>query len=138
MGGPPKVNRRWGGPQKSTAVGGAPKRGTHIMLVRVCTCVIYLFVLSPSTLLSMIFSDEWRAYCRLPQFGFQHDQVNHSDNYVNPVTWANTQAIEAHWEKPKRKILRQYRGIKTCLKWYLAEAWCRSTQMYSKRGGWRP
>ena len=64
-------------------------------------------------------------------------QVNHSDNYVNPVTMASTQAIESHWEKPKRKIPRHCRGVGTCLKWYLAEAWWRTTQIHYKRGGYR-
>lgn len=35
---------------------------------------------------STIISDEWRAYGAFRQLGFRHMTVNHSRNFVNPVT----------------------------------------------------
>ena len=38
---------------------------------------------------SVIYSDEWRAYCRIPAItekNYTHRTVNHSQNFVDPVT----------------------------------------------------
>ena len=43
---------------------------------------------------SIIHSDEWRVYLNLPQFipaCIQHNTVNHTFNFVDPVTGAHTQ-----------------------------------------------
>ena len=43
---------------------------------------------------SVIHSDEWRGYTNLPLFVpncVQHDTVNHTYNFVNPITGAHTQ-----------------------------------------------
>ena len=43
---------------------------------------------------SIIDSDEWRGYLNLPQFVpacIQHDTVNHTFNFVDPVTGTHTQ-----------------------------------------------
>lgn len=43
---------------------------------------------------SVIHSDEWRAYINLPLFVpncVQHDTVNHTYNFVNPLTGTHTQ-----------------------------------------------
>ena len=48
-------------------------------------------VFRPNT---VVHSDEWRAYINLPQHVANcaaHDTVNHTRNFVNPVTGAHTQ-----------------------------------------------
>ena len=38
---------------------------------------------------NVIYSDEWRAYCRIPAItgkNYTHRTVNHSQNFVDPVT----------------------------------------------------
>ena len=44
---------------------------------------------------SIIHSDEWRGYLNLPQFvltgWIQHNTVNHSFNFLEPVTGAHIQ-----------------------------------------------
>ena len=43
---------------------------------------------------SVVHSDEWRGYLNLPQFVpacIQHDTVNYTYNFVNPVNGAHTQ-----------------------------------------------
>ena len=56
-----------------------------------------------------IVSDECAAYKTLPQHGFNHMTVNHSQNFVNPVTGAHTQTIEGFWGNAKH-IFKCMRG----------------------------
>ena len=46
---------------------------------------------------SVIVSDEWRAYRHLTEHGYFHFTVNHSENFVNPITRFHTQRIEYMW-----------------------------------------
>ncbi len=79
---------------------------------------------------TFLFSDEWKAYYRLGQSGdWVHVTVNHQENFVDPTTLCNTQAIEVAWERPKRKIVKHCPGVGAQLPKYLAEAWWRSKMM---------
>lgn len=60
---------------------------------------------------STIHSDEWPAYRRLSQLGFDHHTVNHQDNYVDPISGAHTQQIERTWLDSKINILKKKRGV---------------------------
>ncbi|CAF1581970.1 unnamed protein product, partial [Didymodactylos carnosus] len=72
-----------------------------------------------------IWSDEWKAYCRLQTtYGYDHQTVNHSQNFIDPHTGCHTQLIESLWGA-KTKILRTMRGT-TLLDSHLAEFWYRS------------
>ncbi|RWS09719.1 putative transposase-like protein, partial [Leptotrombidium deliense] len=51
-----------------------------------------------------IVSDCWSAYGGLQAEGFVHFTVNHSYNFVDPATGANTQTIESMWRALKRSI----------------------------------
>jgi transposase-like protein len=53
---------------------------------------------------SIIISDKWGAYARLEEEGYYHKTVNHSENFVDPVTAADTQAVESHWRDMKRAV----------------------------------
>ncbi len=81
-----------------------------------------------------IISDEWRAYSNLatwrpthlPNLPFHHLTVNHSQNFVDPITGANTQLIETLWGSLKLKVLKQMRGTSpNMLHGHLAEFWWR-------------
>ncbi|KCZ79254.1 hypothetical protein H312_03359 [Anncaliia algerae PRA339] len=52
-----------------------------------------------------IVTDSWREYVEFNQLGFIHLTVNDSENFIDPLTGANTQAIENRWSIYK-KILR--------------------------------
>lgn len=60
---------------------------------------------------STIHSDEWPAYRRLQQAGYDHKTVNHQKNYVDPNTGAHTQQIERSWLDSKIDILKKKRGV---------------------------
>lgn len=60
---------------------------------------------------SIIWSDEWRAYNMLTNLGFEHHTVNHSLNFVNPISGVHTQNIESLWNKLKSRIKRKM-GVK--------------------------
>lgn len=51
-----------------------------------------------------IMSDEWAAYRSLPQHGYIHQTVNHSQNFVDPHTGAHTQTIEGFWGNAKHMM----------------------------------
>ena len=54
-----------------------------------------------------VISDEWRAYFDVGISGYTHQTVNHSENFVDPVTGAHTQSVEGHWSCTKRMMRKQ-------------------------------
>ena len=60
---------------------------------------------------STIMSDMWSGYqnllTRLSHYGYSHLTVNHSQNFINPVTGANTQSIESFWSVIKRNLRKK-------------------------------
>ena len=58
-----------------------------------------------------IVSDCWKAYAFLDdESDYEHQTVNHSQNFVDPETKANTQMVERLWRELKR-INKRYEGI---------------------------
>ncbi|KAF0305838.1 hypothetical protein FJT64_022567 [Amphibalanus amphitrite] len=73
-----------------------------------------------------IWSDEWAAYrqiplCRdQPQNGgglmsYVHQSVNHSVEFVDPATGANTQRLEGEWERCKLQLMPLNKGTSRAL-----------------------
>lgn len=67
-----------------------------------------------------IISDEWRGYINLKQ-NYDHYTVNHSKNFVDPVTQAHTQHVESMWAKAKLRNKRQWGTHRQMLDSYLSE-----------------
>ena len=55
---------------------------------------------------SIIITDGWRGYNRLADHGYTHMTVNHSQNFVNPITGAHTNTMEGSWFHAKRHLRR--------------------------------
>ena len=69
---------------------------------------------------SIIHSDQWRAYNRISDT-FQHEKVNHSENFVDPDTGVHTKNIESYWNKAKTRFKRMKGVAADQLESYLDE-----------------
>ena len=71
---------------------------------------------------SVIHSDQWRAYTNITRdIGLAHHTVNHSLNFVDPVTGVHTQTIESYWNRQKSKIKTMRGCRRNFLNSYLQE-----------------
>lgn len=70
---------------------------------------------------STVMSDMWAAYGGIGALGYTHLQVNHTYNFVDPVTGAHTQNIENSWKNAKMRNKRQHGTHRAMLDSYLCE-----------------
>ena len=77
---------------------------------------------------SVIFHDGWRSYARLTDAGFEHSEVNHRQNFVNPIDQTvHTQSVESLWSKLKTFFRRHGLRNRMHLDEYLVEFMFRET-----------
>ncbi|XP_068233875.1 uncharacterized protein, partial [Palaemon carinicauda] len=69
-----------------------------------------------------VISDCWKAYNCLEKEGYKHPTVNHSVNFVDPVTGAHTNTIERTWRGTKA-LVPKYGRRKGHFVGYLAVAY---------------
>ena len=52
-----------------------------------------------------VVSDEWRVYAGIPNLlgSYQHMTINHSQNFINPVTVKHTNHVESYWMRAKQR-----------------------------------
>ena len=68
-----------------------------------------------------VMSDLWRAYGGINAMGFNHFTVNHSINFIDPITGAHTQNIENSWKLAKKRNKKQNGTHRAMLDSYLCE-----------------
>ena len=75
-------------------------------------CLQYLCSIDLQTRYFLLFpiADRHNTITSLPQ-NYQHETVNHSQNFVDPVTGAHTQHIKRYWPKIK-KTKKKYEGVR--------------------------
>ena len=58
---------------------------------------------------SIIYSDLWRSYNSIPNLPqcYTHFTVNHSENFIDPISGRHTQNIESLWSTYKPKFRHQ-------------------------------
>lgn len=83
---------------------------------------------------SLIWTDEFTSCKCLISHGHKHESVNHSKNYVDPITSAHTQGVERSWLESK-EWYRASRGNKTLLQSHLHEAAWRKLRRSEKAAG---
>lgn len=72
---------------------------------------------------AIINSDCFSSYNNLDKYGFPHFTVNHSQNYVNPITNEHTQRIESLWNRVKIHLNTHCLKDRNHFEEYLSE-WC--------------
>ena len=68
-----------------------------------------------------VISDFWAAYNTIGNIGYQHLTVNHSVNFVDPVTHATTNHVESMWGRAKQRNKRECGTHRSLLTSYLLE-----------------
>ena len=51
-------------------------------------------------------TDEWRGYCGIEGYNYEHYTVTHDTSFVDQKTGANTQTIESQWRSMRRRLDR--------------------------------
>ena len=57
---------------------------------------------------TIVRTDLQRGYRALADFGMEHQTVNHTEHFVDPVTGVHTNTIEGTWNGMKMRICRQH------------------------------
>ncbi len=70
---------------------------------------------------STIISDQWRAYLSLGDEGYVHVTVNHSVQFVDPLTGEHTNTIEGLWANCKDKFKAMHGSAREYAQSYLNE-----------------
>jgi transposase-like protein len=76
-----------------------------------------------------IISDEWRSYkgiASIEDRNYRHVTVNHSENFVDPVTAACTNRVESMWGKAKQRNKKHWGTHRHMIESYLCEFMWRS------------
>jgi transposase-like protein len=68
-----------------------------------------------------IMSDEWKAYDKLGEVGYNHLTVNHSLNFVDPLSGAHTQRVENMWKNAKMRNKKHCGTAQSMIDSYLCE-----------------
>lgn len=68
-----------------------------------------------------IISDCWKSYNDIATSGFNHLTVNHTYNFVDPISGAHTNNIERLWGKAKQRNKKEYGTVLNILDSYLEE-----------------
>ena len=82
-------------------------------------------------------TDCWGGYNRLPELGYQHQTVNHSENFIDPQSGAHTQRVESNWRPLKYFLIRhgsRNSRVPSLIKEYL---WRRKLRLTGKQDVFR-
>ena len=72
---------------------------------------------------STIWSDSWKSYNNLNLYGFHHSNVNHKNNFRDPITGVHTNKIEGNWNALKKFIRENNVKDRDSVESYVHE-WC--------------
>ncbi|KCZ75709.1 hypothetical protein H311_03308, partial [Anncaliia algerae PRA109] len=70
---------------------------------------------------TLIVTDCHASYRNLNIYGYEHLTVNHSRNFVDPISGATTNHIESMWQKLKQTSKARYGTARTTLDSHIFE-----------------
>lgn len=77
-----------------------------------------------------IFTDLWKGYNNLKNIGYKHMTVNHSKNFIDPVTGVHTNTIEGTWNGLKQSIIPRNRNKKDIALYLKEYQWRKKNREY--------
>lgn len=72
---------------------------------------------------STIWSDSWKSYNNLNSYGYIHMNVNHKENFKDPITFVHTNKIEGNWNALKMFLRNNNVKSREWVESYVHE-WC--------------
>jgi len=78
----------------------------------------------------IIYTDAWKGYTNLSALNYKHSILNHSNNFVNPVTGVHTQNIERLLREIRSSVPR-YGILEKHYKHYLPNFYLKGAHTYT-------
>ena len=96
-------------------------RDTFLYAVDRRDAATLLPIIQGSILPGTTMSDLWAACGGIQQMGYPHYTVNHTYNFIDPITGAHTQNVENSWKNAKTRNKKQHGTNRGMLDSYLCE-----------------
>lgn len=107
------------------------RHDSQFVTIKVHMFFLFLQILANVLPGTTLHTDEWRCYVNAatwvapPNAPYVHETVNHSINFVDPITGCNTQRIEVCWSDFRLRLVKMMKKTRqpSSLQSYCAAEW---------------
>ena len=106
-----RKGRRGRGSQNKVPVLGMIARGGEVaaVIIKNASADVLIPIIRKNVVSgSVVYTDKWRGYCSLPEYGYHHATICHAQNFA--VGNIHVNGIENFWSQAKRHM-RRFNGI---------------------------